>query len=284
MLCVCSVEWLDKNCHSAVLGMTISDPWSWIEAVNRFVLLRPSVVTHLLPQALRRVVFSFFFFPPREPSRGKSVKLEVAEDKRTKGSIFTPRKWQLVCLLTPFPKRSISMFLKKHTSPFQGCWLAGPLWLGLLKAPQKEGLFSDTWQWANSTSDKSSLGHPAVAMATGYISQCRAHMVLLTRQKAERPWKPANRVLEITRATFLELLKQSKTSKCFVKGFSPGWKDPRSCEYFPSLPPWWGLPSIKSVTSLPMLVVRLFSIYLNPSWNIGKKKNTGLVYSEYTLL
>lgn len=50
------------------------------------------------------------------------MQLEVDEDKSTKGSIFTPRKWQLVCPLTPFPKRSISMFLKKKTtSPLQGC-------------------------------------------------------------------------------------------------------------------------------------------------------------------
>lgn len=57
---------------------------------------------------------------PREANRGKSVKLEVDGDKRTKGLIFTPRKWQSVCLLTPFPKRNVSMSLKKATSPLQG--------------------------------------------------------------------------------------------------------------------------------------------------------------------
>lgn len=40
---------------------------------------------------------------------------------------------------------------------------------------------------------------------------------------------------------------------------------------FPSLPPWWGLPRFKNVPSLPILVVRLFSIYLKPSLSMGKE-------------
>lgn len=102
-----------------------------------------------------------------------------------------------------------------------GVELAAPLQLGLLKALRKEGLFSNTWWCTSSPSDKSSLGHqqslrPQAASLSPELTGPSS-----PRQKAERPWKPANRVLEITRATFLELFRQSRTTKRFLKGFSP---------------------------------------------------------------
>lgn len=70
------------------VGVTASYPQSWIEAVNKFILLRSSVVTHLLPQALRPLVFSFF--PSWEPSRGKSVQLVKWIKIRAQRDWFSP--------------------------------------------------------------------------------------------------------------------------------------------------------------------------------------------------
>lgn len=66
--------------------MTVSDIQSGTKAAIKAVSLRPIIVIHSLAQH-SDPAFSLLL-PPLKPSRGKSVKLEVDEDKSTKGSNF----------------------------------------------------------------------------------------------------------------------------------------------------------------------------------------------------
>lgn len=201
-------------------GVLVSDPKSWIEALHKFILLRSICHSFVTtgPQT-----GGFLLSPPREANRGKSIKLEVDVDKHTRGSILTPRKWQLVCLLTTFPKRNVSMFPKKATSPLQGwSWQHLCGWVSSRHCGEKG---------SSVTLDDVPVP-PAIRSAWGTNSHSgQSQAASLSpeptrssspRQKAGRPWKPANRVLEITRATFLELFRQSRATKRFLKGFSPG--------------------------------------------------------------
>lgn len=103
-------------CASVGLGMTVSDRHREPRLLSKL-----STETHLfhwfIATGTQIKRFPLPFLPPLEPSRGKSVTLEVDEDMSTKGSNFPPRNWQLVCLLTPFPKSGLSMFPRKKTSP-----------------------------------------------------------------------------------------------------------------------------------------------------------------------
>lgn len=76
-------------CVSVVLSMTVSDIQSETEAVIKTVSLRP-IHCHSFIGASTQSKHFLSFLPPLKPSRSKSVKLEVDEDKSTKGSNFPP--------------------------------------------------------------------------------------------------------------------------------------------------------------------------------------------------
>lgn len=94
-------------CASGVLGMTVSDPQSWTKTIIKAVSLRPIYCHSFMATSTQIKCFLLSFLPPLEPSRGKSVKLEVEEDKSAKGSNPTP---------TPTPG-SGNWFVSLHLTP-----------------------------------------------------------------------------------------------------------------------------------------------------------------------
>lgn len=86
-------------CVSVVLSMTVSDIQSVTEAVIKTVSLRPIHCHSFIGTSTQSKRF-FSFLPPLKPSRGKSVKLEVDEDKSTKGSNFPPS--EVTISLSPY--------------------------------------------------------------------------------------------------------------------------------------------------------------------------------------
>lgn len=101
-------------CTSVGLGMTVPDPHPEPRLLSSCPP-RPISCHSFVAMSTHIKRFPLSFLPSLGPSRGEPVLLEVDADKSTKGSNFPPRKWQLVCLLTPFPKSGLSMFRgRKH--------------------------------------------------------------------------------------------------------------------------------------------------------------------------
>lgn len=132
MLCVHSSSMVSGVTEQALcaLALTVLSSQSWTKAFIKAVSLK-HIYCHSFTAASTQVSdLLLSFLPPLEPSRSKSVNLEVDEDKSTKRSHSHPhppaptQKWPLVCLLTPFPKRGLSMFLKMKTLSGRVCaWL-----------------------------------------------------------------------------------------------------------------------------------------------------------------
>lgn len=215
-----AVEWLDKCCVT---------PWCWVWcgsilplimnwALDKFILLKSICCHSLVTTGSQISSFSLF------THRGKTIKFKVDEDKQF--SLLRSGSWFVSLHLSPgevFPHSWKKQNKTKHLD-LTGAWLVEPFLPA--RSPQarqcrKEGS-SVTLDKVPvpPTSDKRSLGHSS-HYKHRLLSQCRVHMVLLTKQKTGWPWKPANWVLEITRATFLELFKQSKVSKWIIRGFAP---------------------------------------------------------------
>lgn len=128
---------------------------------------RPISCHSFIARSTQMKRFLLSFLPPLEPSRGKSVELEVDKDKSTKGSGFSPRKWQLVCLLTPFSKSALSMFPRKKTSPGRvHAWQ--DRCTPISSAATEISALSKTWQYASSINDKRGLEHQQSPRATGH--------------------------------------------------------------------------------------------------------------------
>lgn len=156
--------------------------------------------------------FSPLLLPPLEPSSGKSVKLEVGEDKSIKRHSFPPSEVAIGLSPYTFPQEESFHVPKEKYMAGQGC-----AWEDRTPHPpqllQKKGLFSDTWRQASPPRDKRKRQSPQ-AQAAFQRQSCKVHQA---RQMAALPWKPAKQVLRIKRATFpKELLKQCKATKWIV--------------------------------------------------------------------
>lgn len=95
-------------CASAVLGMIVSDIQSGTKAVIRAVSLRPIHRHSFIATSTHSERCLLSFRPPLKPSGGKSVKLEVDVDKRTKESNFPPSEVAI----------SLSPYTFPHECPF----------------------------------------------------------------------------------------------------------------------------------------------------------------------
>lgn len=104
---------------SVGLGVTVPDPRPELRLLSKLPP-RPISCHSFVAMSTHIKRFPRSFLPSLEPSRDESVLLEVDADKSTKGSNLPPRKWQLVCLLTPFPKSGLSMFRGREHS-LGGC-------------------------------------------------------------------------------------------------------------------------------------------------------------------
>lgn len=133
--CLCTLprqlcDWSSAVCR-VVLGMTVSDPQSRTKTVIKAVSLRPIFCHSFRPTSTQIKCFLLSLLPPLEPSRGKSVKLEVEEDKSTKGSnpTPTPAPPEVVISLSPytFPQEWPFHAPEEENIPGKGVHLAGLL-------------------------------------------------------------------------------------------------------------------------------------------------------------
>lgn len=111
MLCVYYswvVMWLNRHyVHFVVLSLTISYFQPWTKALTKALSWDPSIATRSLPPALKSIIFSSPFYLPWNPTAVKSVKLEVDEDKSTKGSNFSNSEVAIGLSPYTFPQKRL---------------------------------------------------------------------------------------------------------------------------------------------------------------------------------
>lgn len=122
------VVWLIKYCvHLRCCVSQYLTPHHELRLLSKLSHWDSSIVTHSLPQALKSNAFSSSFLPPLEPSRGKSVKLEVVEDKSTKGSNLPPSEVAIGLSPYTFPQKCPFHVPEEENIAWAGVRLAGPL-------------------------------------------------------------------------------------------------------------------------------------------------------------